>query len=709
MEFLHFATPWYLLGLLSLAVPFLLLFTKANPSRTVNFSSIEFLSVMSDKAAAVLEWKRLLLLIIRLFILLLLAFAFALPFIKQGASFLFFKPNKHLVFVLDNSYSMGYSDEAGETLLDKAKKGIEKIVEQNRQTGISFSLYLFNQRLVPVVADTDEADVLLREVSAQEISNAGSHFLNLIPELEQHFKKLRTKNYEIIFFSDFSLPAEAEEKFNQDWQELNRIYSLRAASVQPGKYQNFAIEKLEFPGRPFMPEAPETIKVHYRNYGYSPGTVMRIELWMDQNIVDTQSVTISGPEGTAVFKVSFPNRGTFRIRAKSQDDRLNQDNESHRIAVVQGPLRLLLLQDRESEYPFDSPYFYFTKALQSFEDSGALSWIQIESLSLSNLGNVAFEDYDLVLLADLSDLDPKTVTRLQYYLKSGGSVLLAVGDHFDFARHTQNTYLVKLLGGYFSQPLAGEEKPFHLQHMDTRQPVLSLFEEKTKAFEKINFTKIAPFMPVQGEGQLKVLLWFEGDWPALMERHVEEGRIFIWASSLNDAWTDFPQNPFYLPFFFEFVKYATFPEILENQNAYWIGDSLEFSDNMQGQPYQVVINQPDNQQLRWEQLPGSGAKKFYFDSRGIYEWARVDTGNNLEKGIVAVNVNPSESQVHYVRVHQQDLSGEESPAAGEGKETLLEQFHHPKQFFYRPLFCLVFGLLILEAWIANRFYRPEWV
>ena len=53
----------------------------------------------------------------------------------------------------------------------------------------------------------------------------------------------------------------------------------------------------------------------------------------------------------------------------------------------------------------------------------------------------------------------------------------------------------------------------------------------------------------------QVLARFDGGAPALLERRIGTGRVLLWASTLDLAWSDFPLKPVFLPFVHRAVRH----------------------------------------------------------------------------------------------------------------------------------------------------------
>ena len=82
---MNFLTPLFLAGLSALAIPVLIHLINREKKVVVQFPSLMFLHKIPYKSVRRQKIRHLLLLILRCLALLLLAFAFARPFLNRGA------------------------------------------------------------------------------------------------------------------------------------------------------------------------------------------------------------------------------------------------------------------------------------------------------------------------------------------------------------------------------------------------------------------------------------------------------------------------------------------------------------------------------------------------------------------------------------------------------------------------------------------------
>ena len=711
----YFASPWFLVGAGSLAIPFLLLLSRAAPRHTIHFSSVEFLASVTKRASAVIEWKKIFLLICRLLLLLLLTLGFALPFLKKGGKLFGSRGGQHLVFVLDNSYSMGYAEKGKPSLFEQAKKKIEDSVKGHPKA--AYSLFLFNSNLEGTAVQITDEKIFLRSLGEASLSELGSDFSVLLPSLAKSFSDETKEQREVLIFSDFSIPdPEAGKAFEAGIAENQKKMRLQIIPLQPQHFRNFLLRDVGMPFRPFMPGVKDRIRVFYEAYGYEPGEEAEISVVSEKVFAQKQKIKIpSSLKGSVSFDIEFPSADRFPLRIESGPDGLAADNFRYAAAFVHAPLNLLFVEDSAYNYPFDRPNFYFDRALQSSVEAGQ-PWLNMLSANVSDLGSLPLENYDLIVLADVAHGDDSRIlNQFKAYLKGGGAILFAFGKNLAHQLSSDNPSkqaITQFLEGQVGELV--EKKaglPAHLDPVDYTQPFLQVFQGgREDDLRRINFWKFVSFMPLEsgkavskGGGGSQILLWFESKWPALLKREIGGGTLFLWTSSLNHEWTDFPKNSLYVPFVLELLKSVALPE-WGRQSSLQVGEPILFAGASANGVDQVSMKDPKGEPIAIYAGAGSVIPSFSTRHAGFYEWnARV---HGIQKrNLIACNIDPRESRPGYIRWSAEVLGQEKraSTPVSAGERGVI------RHFIYLPFFYAVFFLLLLEAWVANRMYRPRWI
>src|SRR4051812_27107714 len=160
--------PLFLAGLAGLSLPVILHLIRRTPRERVQFSSLMFLTQTPPRLSRRSRLDQILLLVLRLAVLGLLAFAFARPFLRDSA-LLSLKdlPQRRVAILVDTSASMNRGD-----LWQQAVKAVQSELKELGPRD-EVALYRFADQVVPVVAfakdDKRESGVSSAELVRREM------------------------------------------------------------------------------------------------------------------------------------------------------------------------------------------------------------------------------------------------------------------------------------------------------------------------------------------------------------------------------------------------------------------------------------------------------------------------------------------------------------------------------------------------------------
>ncbi|MBT8396608.1 MAG: hypothetical protein KJN92_06565, partial [Gemmatimonadetes bacterium] len=227
---------------------------------------------------------------------------------------------------------------------------------------------------------------------------------------------------------------------------------------------------------------------------------------------------------------------------------------------------------------------------------------------------------------------------------------------------------------------------------------------------------------VQGMGPEdgSVLARFDDGTVALAETRIGEGRVLLWTSTLDAFWNDLAQQPVFLPFIHQLVKYASGRN--ETVEAFTAGQVLDVSDATAmataglGEVTEALAGLDERVAFTPSGVatalpPGEGPHFLRLNERGIYD-IRNPGASDMRPLSVAVNVDLAEADLAPLDV-EEVVASIASRAEDEGSPRLesvsasrlrLED-QERRQSLWRFLLLVAFVFLGLETVVSNRISR----
>jgi len=154
----------------------------------------------------------------------------------------------------------------------------------------------------------------------------------------------------------------------------------------------------------------------------------------------------------------------------------------------------------------------------------------VETLDAQDLSESAIIRSDVLVLANAT-LDEKWLPLIQRFVGGGGSLWITAGDRIN--PRAYGSVLRELLPGRYTATRM-EERPVSLQ---------------SKTLPELAQAKVRGRTPI-AEASLDAVVTarFSDGAPALVEHRYRSGRVAMFATTLDDAWTDLPYQPVFVPF-----------------------------------------------------------------------------------------------------------------------------------------------------------------
>lgn len=547
---LAFLSPLFLVGAAAAAIPIAihLFYRRAEP--VIEFAAMRYLRQAPVEESRRRRLRELLLLALRVTALVLLACAFARPYLAGAAV----ASGAATIVLIDTSVSLSAPGQ-----FDRARDRAADVVRAAPATHAVAVLTFANAADVVAPLSADRAGAL----AAIGQLEPGAGATRFRAALQRAGEELGGRQGRIVVVTDLQ---------ESGWDATTDGGIPDGVTVEveviDGPAANLAVTALRV-------EAGEAVAV-VQSFSPQPVTeqvVFTAESGVQQRRLGAVPVALA-PGGSAEARLPLAGVQGGAVTASIGDrDGFLADNARHAVLDSDNAVSVLVLT--ASGQP--SEVLYLDRALAVVDGPGGFRFRAIRAAAFA-----AFEagDLDVVVVAGTEGLDERGRARLAQFLRDGGGLLVTAGPDVDPA------ILAEALGGLVStgwrvRPAAA----VRFAPADGRHPVFRPFGG-VGTLGNVTFARSAL---VDAPDGARVLARYSDGTPALVEERAGAGRVLVFGSDLNYRWNDFPLQPAFVPFVHEMMRYLASPRT--SRSEYLVGELAGASGATPG-VVQLGANQP---------------------------------------------------------------------------------------------------------------------
>ena len=591
--------PLFLIGLLAVALPVLAHFISRKSGIKKDFSAVSFLLASQGEVARKSKIKDLFLLLLRSLCLVLLALVFSKPTVFSFSS-MDLEGAKSVAIVVDNSFSMGYGDN-----FKIAKKKAEGLIDSlaDGSFGVVFPL-VSNDYMAPEIRQ--DMKKMKDDLDDLKLSYSFADNARRLEEIFSHLQKAPIEDKEVILITDLQKNGWNWENFQREW--------LTTVDVNPGvEVGNRAISAIDFN------EQDDAIKIAVKVSNHSSIPV--------NNLLATVSLSdqmINGffeiePRGEAIKEFIFPKEKLsgpeIQGKVEISPDNLKVDDVRYFVLPQTARLHVLIVDGDPREDGRLSETYYLARAVETISEIMALDMVVEDNDAFleDDLGK-----YKMLFLANVGDITAQKSQEIEKFVADGGAVVIFPGDRVKSGVY--NT-LFRILPA---------ELGAVLDENYSRINVSSL-EKINKKFNEIVIRRLFSLRPFKDS---RVIMSVPDNSPFFIKKEIGNGSIFLFASTADTSWSNFPITPVFLPTIKEIFDVTQ--KVRSTRSNLVVGDEVqtEFSKIVNG----AKVLTPTGETLK---LPQENNRVIRNLVPGIY---RVEESGNSSHWL-SVNTDPRESDL----------------------------------------------------------------
>ncbi len=535
---LSFLAPLYLLAALAVALPIALHLFRRRTDIVVDFPAVQLLHVTPVQQQRRRRLRELILLALRVTALVLLAAAFARPYLVGAVA----ADAPLTVVALDTSFSL-----SSPAVFTRAKAAAAAALRE-APGGHAVALLTFADSATTVVPPTIDREGAVASLAAIVPSASATRYASAMARASE---LLGAREGRVVVVTDLQ-----RDGWNAtSGADLPEDVTVEVLAVD-APLHNVAVTDVVRRG--------DGVEADLYNFGLDAQSVTaRLHVIAAQDGT-TAGARVAGadalPPFSAEVTVAVAPRGVAHVRfdaavpragavAVSVDDEEGFVADNVRFAVLDpaAPVRVAVVVADPTSLRGG---LYVERALQAAGEDRRFDVTVVDGRALSAWTPEQVRAQDALIVLGTRTLERRGREAVAAYLDLGGSALVAAGPDIDPA--TLDDVLGEVPGvsaevGTFRPPAAT------LVVGDTRHPVFRVFAEPASSLGDVPFER---YRTVEEDGR-SVLARFSGGAAALVEVPRRQGRLLLFASDLDNQWNRFPLSPAFVPFMVEAVGYLS--------------------------------------------------------------------------------------------------------------------------------------------------------
>lgn len=520
MNFMLTTTGFLAAGAL-IAVPIILHFLNRRPPESIDFPAFDFLKAAECSKSRRYSLRQWLLLLLRMAIILLLAYAFCRPYLSSHEQL----PANATVLLWDDSFSMTATPFRQKLYQD----AIDRIAQCDKQNPMQIGI-IRDKSIIWSGAFSGNRRVM-KTWFEQNIRNQGTAvFDQVIIQADFRLREIIAKNKKIILITDRQqLPWERV----QAGEKLSPGVEFSVIWPEPPIITNAAITNIEIPGIVGEPNQTELqLKISAKNFsGKALQGQLRVQVPGNPDVIE--KIELKSGKTKDVL---------LRIPAQSAD--------------MQGLVRLDIADDIEIDN-----YRYFTYAVEPGKQvqiispsGGALDFpslaLNIPPVQIQNkiLPLPSDPENKMLILQSADDLSSINQELLRAFIRNGGTLAVTGGKSVELAEFLDK-FGIKINR---RKPVSKTVRRFGNINFD--HPSMRLLAESGLSgwYEILFFQTINAEIPAQAE----IIAEYNNGTPAIVELAEGKGRLIVFLMTFDRDASNWPGHYTFLTFWRELRKYC---------------------------------------------------------------------------------------------------------------------------------------------------------
>lgn len=576
-------------GLTLASIPIIIYLIHRQRLKVIEWAAMQFLLEIVEEQKR-FRIEELILLLLRVLMLLFLALAVARPALSSGAMASLIGNDGDALMILDSTFSMA-TRQGARTRYDAARERAQTVIDGLPQ-GFGISLINGSTRPDTVIGSySTDHELVKQTVKSMKPTSLSGKPESMLQHAKKVLKDAKNASKSIFLISDFQredweTPSEAVKSAIADLGKDNQLVFVPVGDAID---YNLSVAQLSLVQGAVREGQTAYFEARIENQSPEKASSVPVDFVIDGETVDSKSIDVPANQFARIFfsqaiAVAGPHRAILRIG----EDANPADNTRYLAFDAHESLKVLAVLDQDPVPGTDKPTDFVELCLNplSRRQNGSRALYQFTHISAQDLLAVDLSEYELIVMANVSEVSKVEAERLEEFAKNGGGILMFLGQNVDPEGY--NAGLYRDGNGLFPWALAPEkmesesrDRPLVFRVTAPEHPVWDHIVEEAKNYmDTVRFYEAFGFVEGDPERGLtlatgKVQKQFEDSkaMPMIVEFKYASGRAIVVGTSADLSWNNFAARPAFVAFIQQAVKRLRMPR--RGKRSYVAGDHAE--------------------------------------------------------------------------------------------------------------------------------------
>ncbi len=656
---LSFAHPELAAGALLALLPLAIHLFNRQRSRPRPFGAIAFLMRSKRQTARALRLRKILLFCARTLLLLAVPLALARPHFVQPTETAQARGPTATVIALDTSLSMR-AVEGGRTRFERAQ-ALALDALRDLPIGDPVAVLDCASGAGEAVSPSFDREALRRAIESMSPTYAFEDLSACLTRASQALAASPLPNKRVLLATDlaqagFDLGAPPPMVQLPDGSLTKPALTLLDAAALDAPLANAAIADLDIEPVPALGRATYRFSVTVQNNGEDALSDLGVRLRVDGEVVAKGFLDIPPRQkAVQIFTHRFDKSGgAIQGSAEIESDALADDDIHHFTLDIPREVRALIVNGSPHPNRFLDETFFVRAALDAPGSPVRTVPRELDALTPEDL-----TAHDIVILANVRALSPAQLAALTAFVDKGGGLFISLGDQVDADLFNDSLgallprRLRLLKTAVHPKAQSPRRRAARLGSLDLSHPALLPFAaEDGESLMAAHFFSYF-LLEAEEESTGRTLASFDDGAPALIERKLGQGRVMLFTSTLDRAWSDLPIRTAFLPLMQRLMGSLSRTLEVTQSDSLRVGEVKTFPMPFAARLREVVA--PNGERFSFDETPPPAGVRFAkTDTPGVYAVNGLRQGalTRLSARDFAVNVDPVESDLRRIDVDE---------------------------------------------------------